>query len=29
LPAMLLLARSKFMAGRNVLGVKVAKEVAA
>ncbi|NBW91002.1 MAG: protein translocase subunit SecD [Actinobacteria bacterium] len=28
-PAMLLLARSKFMAGRNVLGVKVAKEVAA
>ncbi|MEY3582565.1 MAG: putative protein-export rane protein SecD [Actinomycetota bacterium] len=28
-PAMLLLARSKFMAGKNVLGVKVAKEVAA
>lgn len=28
-PAMLLLARSKFMADRNVLGVKVAKEVAA
>jgi len=28
-PAMMLLARSKFMAGRNVLGVKVAKEVAA
>lgn len=28
-PAILLLARSKFMAGRNVLGVKVAKEVAA
>ena len=28
-PAMLLLARSKFMADRNVLGVKVVKEVAA
>jgi preprotein translocase subunit SecD len=28
-PAILLLARSKFMAGRNVLGVVVAKEVTA
>jgi hypothetical protein len=28
-PAILLLAQSKFMAGRNVLGVVVKKEVAA